>query len=394
MTTYISENYNYADFFINVNLYYNKHINIINIDYSLKYNKIKCLLHFFNNMSHDDQKKIIAKYVINENALTQINESTIIDNSQIHKLCLTIAKKIRDIYDKKFAFPIWVINAEVWNIHDFKETKVYYHQYDDINNVKLLIKEREPVNINMERHYNEDNMQSNFGWKIGAYNKSNENELMPNIAVYCYAIINEKETLNTLVNSKKIHVINLIGFAFDDIEQPDYKFFLKDKSWDDRKNDDVDFYTKLQDAYKKMWSLCMACAIDLKKQNKIDNLQIFNVGGNAFYNYETDEFIEKIFNVIYKDALVTPCNTHDIHLMGYDSSDKEFNGGYIPHIFFNEHKDICERTLYVNAWDPFTIIGNGNAGDKSLDGYFGRHSNMSVLGWSMTNPFMKFVSVD
>ena len=46
--------------------------------------------------------------------------------------------------------------------------------------------------------------------------------------------------------------------------------------------------------------------------------------------------------------------------------------------------------MYVNAWDPWTIIGNGNENDNSLDGYWGKSTNMSVLGWFLTNPEMTF----
>jgi len=52
-----------------------------------------------------------------------------------------------------------------------------------------------------------------------------------------------------------------------------------------------------------------------------------------------------------------------------------------------------EKTLYVNAWDPWSMIGNGNDRDGSLDGHWGRRSNMAVLGWSPTNPSIKYRAV-
>jgi hypothetical protein len=47
----------------------------------------------------------------------------------------------------------------------------------------------------------------------------------------------------------------------------------------------------------------------------------------------------------------------------------------------------------VNAWDPWSMIGNGNDRDNSLDGNWGRCSNMTVLGWSEANPFIKYYPV-
>ena len=78
-------------------------------------------------------------------------------------------------------------------------------------------------------------------------------------------------------------------------------------------------------------------------------------------------------------------------MLGYDIENKEFNGGFIPDILVTD-KDV-EHTLYVNAWDPWSLIGNGNGRDSSLDGYWGRCSNMAVLGWSHTNPFINYRSV-
>ena len=45
-----------------------------------------------------------------------------------------------------------------------------------------------------------------------------------------------------------------------------------------------------------------------------------------------------------------------------------------------------DESLIINAWDPFSMVGNGNAGDISLDGYFGRISAAGVLSWPVTNP--------
>ena len=47
-----------------------------------------------------------------------------------------------------------------------------------------------------------------------------------------------------------------------------------------------------------------------------------------------------------------------------------------------------DQILYVNEWDPWSIVGNGNAGDNSLDGFWGR-SAMSVLCWPQTTPHIK-----
>jgi hypothetical protein len=42
--------------------------------------------------------------------------------------------------------------------------------------------------------------------------------------------------------------------------------------------------------------------------------------------------------------------------------------------------------LFVNAWDPHSIVGNGNFNDNSLDGFIGRYTDMSPMSFHPTNP--------
>lgn len=44
------------------------------------------------------------------------------------------------------------------------------------------------------------------------------------------------------------------------------------------------------------------------------------------------------------------------------------------------------NTLVVNAWDPLSLVGNGNACDNSLDGWIGRHTASALLCFPPTNP--------
>ena len=65
--------------------------------------------------------------------------------------------------------------------------------------------------------------------------KCTAERLMPNIAIYCKTPMRSKgEELPApwrplaLVAGKEVHVINVIGFAFDRALQPDYRYFLED----------------------------------------------------------------------------------------------------------------------------------------------------------------------
>jgi hypothetical protein len=65
----------------------------------------------------------------------------------------------------------------------------------------------------------------------------------------------------------------------------------------------------------------------------------------------------------------------------------------IQKLIMETSQPLLNDSLYINAWDCFSIIGNGNGLDPSLDGHFGRSSAMSVLGWDVTNPFIRFEAV-
>ena len=286
---------------------------------------------------------------------------------------IPVAEKILSVYIPGYHFPSWVLVPSLWNTFQFDKTVVYYDKEDNMDDVLIMVKQREPCNISMRRIYFKEKLQEMFGWKYGAYKNSTPDKLMPNIAIYCYATL-LKPTGNLLV-----HVINLVGYAFDEMHQPDYVFFMARP------------IEHLVDKYHKMWKKALCAALDLKKQGKIDKIKIFNVGGGAFAGPFFDRFIETIFEPSFL-PLIPFFKNAGIDVLGYDIQNREFNGGYIPQILLTDND--VEHTLYVNAWDPWSLIGNGNNRDMSLDGHWGRCSNMAVLGWSETNPYIQFRKTD
>ena len=314
---------------------------------------------------------------------------------------LNIAKQIHTVYLPTNGFPEWVLNQELWSEFEFDKTVVYYHKEDDLEKVKQMVKEREPCNINMRRIYfgefkaaplrgadlnsisdariseadsesNEKDLVNNFGWRYGAYQYSTVDQLMPNIAIYCHA------TVLRPTGYKKVHVINLVGYAFDCMEQPDYQYFKT------KPNEYV------IDKYYEVWHKAFVAAVHLKRSGKIDKIKIFNVGGGAFSGLFEADFIEHIFEPAFL-PFIPSFEAAGIEVLGYNQNTQRFDGGFIPDTLDIDTE--MEKTLYVNAWDPWSLIGNGNERDESLDGYWGRCSNMAVLGWSLTNTEIKYCAV-
>ena len=70
--------------------------------------------------------------------------------------------------------------------------------------------------------------------------------------------------------------------------------------------------------------------------------------------------------------------------------DGEEYGLFVPDCIFENPM----KALYVNAWDPWSFVGNGNYLDDSLDGYWGRSSDMALRCWSGTNKHIKIEALE
>ena len=277
------------------------------------------------------------------------------------------AKAIHSIYFPGFAFPEWVLHSGMWTTHDFASVKVFYHAKEKLEDVKRLLTEREPSNIGMKRLYYNKYLQEKFGYEQGAYRLSTPEKLMPNIAVYTKAIVKLQNRF------QNVHVINLIGAAFDHPNQPDFIYFREKP------------IEAVIAFYRDMWRL----ALEALRVSGCKYLQIYNVGGGAFAGPFSARFITDIFEPAMK-PLLPLFATYGKKIVGYDWSEHKFTGGFIPECL---ETDNLEETLFVNAWDPWSLIGNGNERDRSLDGFWGRVSNMAILGWLPTNPSMSFLPV-
>ena len=342
---------------------------------------------------------------------------------------LTNATTLREIYKtERNKFPKWVLDTDRWTggggannnnkLHKFKETIVVYDDDDNLAQVKELVEQREPVNIAMGRDFNGNVLETEFGWETGAYRNSTKDKLYPNIGIYCHArviitddSITRDSNDNFLFEHKNkeidVHVMNLVGYAFDSIEQPDYKYFMKNYGptgkfvITDTTNMD-NFKKDLIERYRKIWlKACYMC-----KYKGLTNLFIYGVGNNNFAslldnnilspaNYTTREgiFHDRIFLPAFGFNTTTPegspkqfCEVNGITVENAEVFVKFKRESSIPLILFDHKKNDLKTTLFINAWDPWSIIGNGNFDDNSLDGFWGRSSNLSVLGWPMTNP--------
>ena len=287
------------------------------------------------------------------------------------------AKQIYDIYHKMYEFPEWVLDKNIWNKLNFELTTLYYNQNDLLSDIKKIAKEREPTNIAMNRIYKQDHLEKVFGWRIGYYERFLENnkysKLPPNIAIYAKTPIMIDNVC------KSINVINLIGYAFDSEKQPDMKYFIKN-----RLLNNLEILISL---YTNIWKYAFYCALD----KGLDYIHVSAVGGGVFAprKYSGIKFTDNILKPAINNAQKEIDPNDKIQLIWL-----KYPQFVIPYSLKQIDQKNIDKTLYVNAWDPFSLVGNGNKMDQSLDGAFGQSTALGVLCWPLTNPYMKYRNCD
>jgi hypothetical protein len=274
---------------------------------------------------------------------------------------LAKARALREIYYSRFAFPEWVVAEALWDRFAWRETLVLCHA-GSLDEVKALASAREPCNIGLRRYYYELALLERFGYARGLYREGS-----PNFAVLCTA------TVRLTRGFSNVKVVNLIGCAHDHPDQPDVKHY----------ND----LAKVCEFYSGMWRLALEAAL----RSGCRKFRVYKVGGGAFAGARfVRDFEAQVFRRTFV-PLMPAFEARGIQVLGY-SLDAGFSEARIPDVLEDPAEDVA-NTLYANAWDPWSMVGNGNAGDRSLDGAWGACSNMSVLCWPVTNPHVRFKEV-
>ena len=109
-----------------------------------------------------------------------------------------------------------------------------------------------------------------------------------------------------------------------------------------------------------------------------------------------DRFIEEIVKPAIDQASTFFPHIRVEPLVRHLPDDKSKRNTFtVPGCFFQSNgkyntADLEDR-VFVNAWDCWSMLGNGNFGDRSADGYWGRSTALSLLGWPLSNPMMRYV---
>ena len=274
------------------------------------------------------------------------------------------------IYNKGFAPPRWTSVDYTGLLRRYGSSAFVLAPIDaEPLTVIDLVNRRQPVNIATGEFFNQKKMLTEFGYKTSGYTDlwRKTKSLPPNIGVYTRTPVRPygKEKFKAF----DAHVYNAIGYGFDSEDQPDYI----ELEIDDNLN-----INKIRTLVGEMIQRIYVCASMLS----ITTIAMSLVGCGAFsrlfpYSMRDDVFVPMFLEINAK-------MNYNIVFLGNDAPAGFKSIGLVPQCFKNL-KDI-ENILFVNAWDPHSIPGNGNGNDDSLDGQFGRRTAIGLLGWGLSNP--------
>ena len=162
--------------------------------------------------------------------------------------------------------------------------------------------------------------------------------------------------------------------------------------------------------YQRIFDRIYTCA----KHNKFDTVVMPFVGATdlaRYYEpkkrlhvYESNEhaFRREIWYPAFRDVVLRGdgsgkgiitkfAGTHLFQSEIFEKFGNKFiDIGYFP---ANTARVNCDKTLFVNAWDPASLPGNGNCNDSSLHS-FGCFTTIAVTGTSITNPWIQYSKIE
>ena len=184
--------------------------------------------------------------------------------------------------------------------------------------------------------------------------------------------------------TKDVAVVSLIGIAFDSKKQVDQILYR-----DEYGNLDEN---ALMNAMIQSYYFAFNAVLWYVKNGQPSRrvLCVSAIGNTAFrpHEYSTPEFTNNFVTPAVEHAYDIFMSIHKNTNIAYIIMDEAFR---VPNSILNRPQLELDQYVYVNAWDAHSMLGNGNANDESLDGYWGRSSAISLLGWPMSNPYISYV---
>ena len=306
------------------------------------------------------------------------------------------------VYFPGYEPPGWVSTnrALLLNKYGSSAHVLYMNDFDEETITKLATN-REPVNIEMQRTYHMDILKQLAGYETGAYKETvaaalGKDALLPSMAVVCTTpIVLPDDDAQSNITDRVIAVVNLIGIAFDAINQPDRTYFT---NLDHTYGGDP----RLMRAYVRMWCLAFDSVIKLHRHvlcaSPVGDVS-FKPNGidvNTFRKLYFYTAIKRVYGLHdrYKKVRVEWMPFYPRYDVPYSLVGLEDHPTHKKQaVNLNMSQADLDDRVFVNAWDPWSVPGNGNSMDGSADGWWGRSTAISLLGWPLVNPYVEYVPI-
>lgn len=285
------------------------------------------------------------------------------------------------IYHRGYEPPSWIEsfmkNSQISK--RYLEQVTCYYDEGCLEEAKQLLRYREPVNIALQRLYHEHRLYTAFGYRRSPYTHTSSN-----IAVYCRTPCRWND------RKRSIHVLNVIAPALDSVHQPDYMRIVL-KGAGEYKKMVQGVFSKIRTCvqyHRSSWTTLVLCGFGLGYFSK--HTSDFNISAtDVFLEYLDKELLQYISSLRVLCLFPLPSNISN-NPKWKNHTHVSFASHKIQDLIFKFSHHELKTILFTNAWDPFSIIGNGNTMDASLDGWFGRMTAMSVLGNPWFNPYIQY----
>ena len=285
-------------------------------------------------------------------------------------LRMEFAMTMASIYREGSAPPEWTLDVYATQYDTYApKARLIIDAGVDRELVARIASEREPVNFAMTRHYDAQRLFTFVDYQISGYQShfNKTGQLAPNIGVYTYAPV--------LVRGQQhdAHIYHAVGAALDSPQQADYKVLVEESN---------DSAAALTAFYVRVFEKIFYTAHLLGLHRVIMSL----VGASNFAAaYGSEKLQRESWVPAFKRVRERFLHLR-VDLMGGEP-------GPAMDYFANAHKTSlfpavvvdAKDALIVNAWDPHSMPGNGNAADASLDGHVGRSSAVHFFGWPVAN---------
>jgi len=330
----------------------------------------------------------------------EINEAETIEIENVPEI--TLIEKFFQVYNSDYRPPSWVTKMDPTPLDElWKCTKIYFNSKDNASstqeNVKDLVEKREPVNMDCWRGYNLELLEKLFGYKTSSYGALDHSV---NLACLVKTPIEPFGNEVAAENQEQIlvNILNVIAPAFDSLSQPDYHKYFR--------HNGQPLIEEIVKRYQLIFTMIFECAIS----EGMEVVYLTGCGLGAFRNDPAD-FADG-FNLAY-NKYAEKLNELGIKLYFWDYNQNMYNNLTImcPAMSNVEFAMVNNRELYsyvlkisqtiniakvlfINLWDMFSNLGNGNAGDNSWDGQWGRRTAISILALPQFNKYIEYVDID